>query len=448
MSRKDSAGRAGGIKEDVNAALGMLDRVLTSPYYRLMPVYRLRNPVRNYAWGSKDFIPAMLGLKNRDQSPWAELWAGAHPASPSEVELEDSMVSLDDFISADPASLLGPECVKRFNGKLPFLLKILSAEKPLSIQTHPDKEQALRGFEKENSRGLPADSPERSYKDAFWKPELLYALTPFYALAGFRRAEEIVSFLSAYESPAAVNLVSILNRDKEDLSLAYRVLLELKGGEKEAFLREGAERALKPSSEEEYWLGLLLKEYPEDPLVFAPFFMNLLILKPGETVFLGPGIPHAYLHGTGVEIMANSDNVLRGGLTEKYVNKEELFSVLRFIPNIPEIKTGCPGPGGERERIFPVPVEEFVLSRLRIDREVFKCPSEKGLSLFICISGLLSVSVPGSVSVKEQSLNLFPGDSFLLPADTEYCLIGGRGVLFRASVPGVGKNSEQRGGLL
>ncbi|ANS26424.1 mannose-6-phosphate isomerase [Rhodococcus opacus] len=287
---------------------------------------RLHGAIRSYEWGSRTVLAELTGRPSPSDRPEAELWLGAHPADPARVDDAVSGVSLLDVISADPLGQLGAANASQFRGRLPFLLKVLAADEPLSLQAHPNSVQAREGFERENANGVPLDSPARNYKDDNHKPELVVALTKFEALAGFRDVRRTVALLRALG-------VAELDRCAEQLaaqtdSSGMRALFTqwitgdkhpaaLIGGVVEACRRylstmcDGAEGEFAAEAQTALDLG---SRYPNDPSVLISLLLNRITLEPGEGLFLAAGNLHAYLRGVAVEIMANSDNVLRGGL--------------------------------------------------------------------------------------------------------------------------------------
>jgi mannose-6-phosphate isomerase len=331
--------------------------------------YKLRNQVKHYAWGSPEWIPRLLGIANDSGEPWAELWMGSHPASPSMVNEDGKEIALGELIAQNPGYHLGTWAAKKFGG-LPFLLKLLAADKPLSIQAHPNLRQAQEGFERENRAGISLDAPNRNYKDANHKPEIICALTPFTGLCGFREPEEIRRLLEAFLAPAAEgcaaskgretaeNCAALLRQslepllsalDNTNISNALRDFLSALFAMPEetretltGYIRLKPESSNsgadgEPSPLQWRLMRSFAELYPGDPAVIAPLYLNVFHLEPGEAVFLRAGILHAYVHGLGVELMANSDNVLRGGLTPKHVDVPELMKVLDFAPMRPEI---------------------------------------------------------------------------------------------------------------
>ncbi len=353
---------------------------------------RLINTVRPYAWGSTTAIPEFLGAAPTGE-PQAELWMGAHPGAPSHVDRGSGAQPLSELIDADPEGELGPDAVAAFGPRLPFLLKLLAAASPLSLQVHPDLSQAREGFADEESRGVPLEAGHRNYKDPQHKPELICALTPFEGLCGFRHASRTADLLDALdvdglkpyadilragpESDALREvLTAVLTADRDEMARtvaeAARAARHLSGGSPTdragatAAATEGA-RPEAPAYGEELEArayaayASLADHYPGDPGVIAAMLFNYVRLQPGEALYLGAGVPHAYLAGLGVEIMANSDNVLRCGLTPKHVDVPELLRIVRFESGAPEVLR--PVAGAEGEQQYEVPTDDFRLSR-------------------------------------------------------------------------------------
>jgi mannose-6-phosphate isomerase len=275
--------------------------------------YKLNNTIKNYDWGSTEWIPRLIGSKNPSKKPWAELWMGVHPQGTSAITLQDKSVPLSNITS------------------LPFMVKFLAAEKPLSIQAHPNAKQARQGFIKENNAGIAPDARERNYRDANHKPEIICALAPFTAMAGFRETAETEQLLSLL--PNADKLQTAL---KSGFKSFLSTLFNLNAKELAALCNTVFAMAKKSPLPDPLHLCVeFAKQYPNDPGIFSPLYLNVLTLQPFEAVFLPAGILHSYIHGLGLECMANSDNVLRGGLTSKYVDTKELFSILDFNPYKP-----------------------------------------------------------------------------------------------------------------
>lgn len=339
----------------------------------MFQIFKLKNKVKPYEWGSSEWIPSLLGHPNPQGEPWAELWMGVHPEGPSQVSLPGEELLLSALISRDPLYYLG-EGVNRTFGTLPFLYKLLAAAKPLSIQAHPSLKQAKEGWNRENREGLALNAPNRNYKDLNHKPEILCALSPFKAMCGFRAPDEIRRRLEALEelcpaqSPlgtALGELNSVLEMNgglKDFIRLLFGFSPEITGALTNLALQQDILEKNHPEFGEEWRLSASFAElYPGDPALIAPLYLNNIDLKPGEAIYLPAGILHAYIHGFGVELMANSDNVLRGGLTAKHVDVDELVRILNFSPLCPEIIK----PPEDRAAFFryPVPCREFSLSR-------------------------------------------------------------------------------------
>ncbi|MCL2599907.1 MAG: mannose-6-phosphate isomerase, class I [Treponema sp.] len=331
--------------------------------------HRLSNQIKHYDWGSTDFIPGLLGLSG-DGRPYAELWMGSHAGSPSQVRLPQGPAGLGELIARDTRRYLGEMTAERY-GSLPYLFKLLAAEKPLSIQVHPNLDQAREGFDRENVEGLAPDAPNRNYRDSNHKPEIVCALTPFTGMCGFRTPGETERLVAAFlgNSPPAVlrdgfaPLLRALKATATDsalrnfLAALFGVSAEVRKALTDFILLPGGSAAGGPV-EWELMRGFA-RQYPGDPAVIAPLYLNVFRLRAGEAVFLKAGVLHAYIHGFAVELMANSDNVLRGGLTQKHVDVPELMKVLDFTPMEPRIMKPEPGRAGFT---YPVPCDEFSLT--------------------------------------------------------------------------------------
>ncbi|MGW1075829.1 mannose-6-phosphate isomerase, class I [Streptomyces sp. NPDC002537] len=397
---------------------------------------RLANTVRPYAWGSTTAIPELLGTTPTG-APQAELWLGAHPAAPSRVDRGDGPRPLCDTIAADPEGELGAEAVRRFGPRLPFLLKLLAAASPLSLQVHPDLDRARAGFAEEEARGIPADAPHRTYRDANHKPELLCALTPFEGLCGFRAPAGTAGLLAALEVDSLKPYVDLLHAQPEADALR-EVLTAVLTAEHSALaetVHEAAVAAARLAAEDGPHRAAyaayasIAHHYPGDPGVIAAMLLNHVRLNPGEALYLGAGVPHAYLDGLGVEIMANSDNVLRCGLTPKHIDVPELLRVVRFEATDAAVLRPEADAGGEE--VYATPVDEF-----RLSRHVFAPASETPATLvpgspqiLLCTSGTAVLRAADGTE-----LALRRGDSAYLRADERAELTGDDATVFRATV--------------
>ena len=379
---------------------------------------RLDNTIRPYAWGSTTAIPALLGVEPSGE-PQAEMWMGAHPGAPSRT----ARGTLVEVVDADPKGELGPAAVAKFGPRLPFLFKILAAGAPLSLQVHPDLAQAKEGYEDEERRGIPVDAPHRNYKDANHKPELICALTEFDALCGFRDPLATADLLDGLGVPSLKPYVDLLHAHPEDAALR-EVLTAVLTADPAEMARTVAETtaacarlggAYAPYAE-------LAHHYPGDPGVIAAMLLNHVRLQPGEALFLGAGIPHAYLTGLGVEIMANSDNVLRCGLTPKHVDVPELLRVVRFEAGEPGVLR--PEASPDAEEVYETPIDEFRLSRYVLPEGGTTHDLTRDTpQILLCTAG----------TVRADGHELRPGQSVFVPAG-EQAEVSGAGTIFRATV--------------
>ena len=358
----------------------------------------LRGAVRTYAWGSRTAIAEFTGRPAPTAHPEAELWLGAHPGDPARLDGPAGERSLLDVIAEDPDGELGASVRQRFGDVLPFLVKVLAADEPLSLQAHPSAGQAVDGFENEERRGVPVNAPVRNYRDRNHKPELLVALTDFAALAGFRPAAKSVDFMRALAVPGLDPYLALLadQSDAAGLRALFTTWITAPQIDVDALIPavlEGAVNYIRSGATEfgaEARTTLELGErYPGDAGVLAALLLNRISLKPGEGIFLPAGNLHSYLHGVGMEVMANSDNVLRGGLTPKHVDVPELLRVLDFDP-VPDARVGTHREG--IELIYDTPATEFAASVLTLDGEALghevDAPSRHdGPQILVCTDG-------------------------------------------------------------
>lgn len=387
-------------------------------------MWLLSNTVRHYPWGSRTVIPELLGETSPADRPYAELWMGAHADAPS--VLSDG-TPLDKAIEVDPSALVGAEVRERFGARLPFLMKVLAADQPLSLQAHPTTEQAEAGFLAEESAGVPREDPTRTFKDPYHKPELLLALTTFEALCGFRPVEESLHCLAKLQVPELKPTIAALARG--GLRAAVPQLLALPADRRAELVEAVAAKAATfvaahdPEFINTYrWAATLAESYPGDPGVVISLMCNHLKLAPGEAVFLPAGNLHAYLSGAGVEVMASSDNVLRGGLTGKHVDLAALIEVLDFSDGKVPVLHPVLGPGGLR---YPVPVEDFDLTRVQLDAGSGPLTT-RGPQLVLCTEG------SAVLASADGELVLGKGCAAFVPAGTP---VSARGpaVLYRAT---------------
>lgn len=323
----------------------------------------MQNPIQGYDWGSHDALTTLFGIPNPAGKPQAELWMGAHPNGCSEVVLAGQAQKLSTLIESAPAAVLGEATQARF-GSLPFLFKVLCAEKALSIQVHPSKAQAEAGFAKEEAAGISPKAANRNYKDPNHKPELVFALTPYQAMNGFRAIPAILALFERVKLPALAELVAALAASQNEAGLQhfFHQLLVLEGARKEEALAGLLAFAAAHQDEETFALiTSLAAQYPGDVGLFSPLLLNVVTLQPGQAMYLDACTPHAYVRGTGLEIMANSDNVLRAGLTPKYIDVAELLDCTRCLPKPDDQILMAPRMEGAVQH-FEVPVPDFTFS--------------------------------------------------------------------------------------
>jgi len=368
-------------------------------------MWQLTSPVRHYPWGSRTVIPDLLGLPSPAGQPYAELWMGAHPDAPS--MLADG-TGLDAAIKANPDRLLGPKVRERFGNRLPFLMKVLAADTPLSLQAHPTTAQAEAGFAAEEAAGVPHDDPTRTFKDPFHKPEILCAITPVEALCGFRPVQESLHCLAKLQLPELMPTIAALARG--GLRAAIPQLLALSARRRVSLVRAVATKAAGFVAEHDpefintyRWAATLADIYPGDPGVVISLLCNHLRLAPGEAVFLPAGNLHAYLCGAGIEVMASSDNVLRGGLTNKHVDLAALIEVLDFTDGKVPVLHPVLGPGGLR---YPVPVDDFDLTRCQVDDDPGVLTTS-GPQVILCAEGTAVLTAADDEVVLEQGSSAF-----------------------------------------
>ena len=390
----------------------------------------LENPIRDYAWGSRTAIAKLLGEPGPSAGPQAELWMGAHPSAPSHVVLDGRRVSLVDLVAEDPLAILGPRVAARFGPRLPFLAKLLAAEAPLSLQAHPDAAQARAGFERESALGIPLGSERRCYRDASHKPELLCALEPFEALCGFRPPEAIRGLAQRLGVREVVDFVAAALARPEPLAALFGGLLRLEPGRRGVLVAAAAEAASALTDDPGLaWIPRLARLYPGDAGALAPLFLEHVLLEPGEALFLSPGELHGYLGGFAVEVMASSDNVLRGGLTSKHVDVDELLRILRCEPRSAQALRPEPDESGTLR--YVTPAQEFELSRLCLGpQRSFASAGDRGVEILLCTRG--GVRVIGEAG----PIALRPGRSCLIPAAAGPYRAEGEGELHRIAVPG------------
>lgn len=394
----------------------------------------LKNTIQEYAWGSSSAIANLLGQRNPQDKPQAEMWMGAHWKAPSLVQHNRQWVSLPDLIKAHPEAMLGKSVAENFSNRLPFLFKVLAAAKPLSIQAHPDLQQAREGFRRENARKIPADAPDRNYIDDNHKPECICALTRFWALSRFRKITAIVSYLEKLDlRQLRAEFTELRNQATPDgLKRFYTALMSLTPARQKEVVDEALIRTerLEEADPAFKWMRRLADEYPADIGVLSPMLLNLICLEPGQALFMNAGELHAYLEGMGVELMANSDNVLRGGLTSKHVDVPELLRILKFEGS--DIKLLRPQETVANEFVYPSSAKEFVLSVINLKPgSQYQSPAHRSVEIIICTRGAVNIVDLGN----QIETRLPQGASAVIPAAVKRYAINGQGICYKAAVP-------------
>jgi mannose-6-phosphate isomerase len=399
----------------------------------LPPILRLRNAVRDYAWGSVTAIPELLGIEPTG-APAAELWMGAHPDEPSRWADDPAEPGLDALIDAWPQEILGAGSVSRFGPRLPFLLKVLAAEKCLSMQVHPNAEQARAGYLDEEQRGIPRTAAQRNYSDAFAKPELLYALTEVDALCGFRPVAGTVQLFDALIGLGVSRLSPYrdLLAAEEGIRATFTTMLTLPEAARLSLIDSviAGCRSLVAADAEQQWSDaagasvLAAEDFPGDIGAVLALLLNHVRLRPGQAIFLGAGNVHAYLRGMGVEILANSDNVLRCGLTPKHVDVPELLRIADFSPLAEPLWE--PRVSDEPRVVFDVPVPDFRLTVVQPSGAEIEVAGH-GPMIVLNTAGSLTVQAAGAAVQLER------GESAFVRAGASEVRVLGSGQAFVAS---------------
>lgn len=375
----------------------------------------LDNQIQYYAWGGLDAIGDFLGNECKTNRSEAEMWMGAHPKAPSSVAVENQPVALSELIADRPQAILGDEVAERFDNQLPFLMKLLVAARPLSIQAHPDLAQARDGFDEEDEDGPEIDDAQRNYKDPNHKPEVICALTDFWALKGFRPVDEILSDFADFQAiePELERLKSDEKMGPKEFFQSLTRLDESRRGKLIAELVStmGTGPHREDKGNHAYWIVKLGELYPGDIGIACALMLNLVHLEPEEALFVPAGELHAYLEGTGVELMANSDNVLRAGLTGKHVDIVELEKVLD--PRSGKAKKIERERKKKKEIVYPSPAPEFELSLIRLDGDdTYSSAESRSVEILFVVDGKAQIQIAAS----GVALRVSRGKSVLVPA--------------------------------
>lgn len=398
-------------------------------------MYKLKGKVQHYAWGGTTYLPELLSEPNPDNKPFAEYWMGAHSSSPALIEINAGKhISITELLSTEPELLLGQQTVDNFGG-LPYLLKVLDVKDMLSIQVHPTKTEAAKGFARENEKGISLSAAHRNYKDDNHKPEVMVALSEFWLLHGFKEKSLLVETLK--ETEAFHFLLPIFEKDgyyglyKHVMELPQERVDEVLASLLQEMLPLYKSNQLSKASPAYWACKTLPSAQPQlsniDRGIFSIYFFNILQLHPGQAIFQGAGVPHAYLEGQNIELMSNSDNVLRGGLTPKHIDVPELLKHTLFEGIVPAVMNG---EKQGAETIYHCPVPDFIVSAIDLEKDGSYEHTAKGAEILLVISGEANLknSVQQIVLQKGESALIGDGELYSITANTP-------ATLYKAGVP-------------
>lgn len=394
-----------------------------------MAIVNLEGKIQHYDWGGKTFIPSIFGLQS-NETPCAEYWMGTHPNGMSKIE--NAGKSLEQYIAEHPEKSLGQATAKDFNNKLPFLFKVLDVASMLSIQVHPTKAAAIKGFAAENIAGIPLNATNRNFKDDNHKPEIMVALSEFWLLHGFRSPFQIAKILKSKTAFHPL-LAQFKERDTRKL---YQFIMEMPQDEVNALLQPLFETLQKQppidKSDPDYWAWQAFEQYTRagqyDRGIFSIYLLNLVKIEKGGAIFQGAGIPHAYLEGQNMELMANSDNVFRGGLTPKYIDVAMLINHTSFETVKPKILKGRKS---KFENSYKTACKDFEIATIELkNKQSFKMKNISGPSILFILSGNGTVGTGNSKIEYKKGTTLFVdcGEVIIIEAT-------GNSLIFRAGMP-------------
>ena len=401
-------------------------------------IHKLQGAVQHYSWGGASFLPKLLSIENPNHKPFAEYWLGIHAGGPASIEVNQQAVLLSDAIATDPKAALSEPVFNHFGG-LPYLFKILDVKDMLSIQVHPTKEYAKVAFEKEEAAGIALNAPNRNYKDTNHKPEIMLAMSEFWLLHGFKSEAKILETL---ENIAEFQVLVPLYKS-EGLKGLYQFLMEMEQAQVDSLLSPVVKRALRNKQEgkvdrnaPDWWVAKLYENaagiLPIDKGVFSIYLFNIVCVMPGQGIFQDAGVPHAYLEGQNVELMANSDNVLRGGLTPKHIDVEELIHNIKFESIEPVIIEGtkpCLG-----ESVYPAPVQDFGIASITLDGSNSYSYEAESMDMFLVVEGGCVVNNQMTIKTGEAFV-VFPGNKLNIHTS-------GKTLIYRAFVPSLTAYSQ------
>ena len=387
-------------------------------------IFKLKGKIQYYAWGGTEYIPYWLGINNTGNKPFAEYWMGAHPSASSAIEINGKEESLFELIQHEPEVFLGAGVNKQF-GELPYLFKILDVKEMLSIQVHPSKGSAIEGFEQEEALGLAVDASRRNYRDKNHKPEVMVALSEFWLLHGFLSEDKLLKVLQTVPEFRSFEKIVSGNGYRG----LYEYVMMMPQVEIDKLLGSLVEREINRKRNNEltkhhagWWVAKLYEHGKPaenfDRGIFSIYFFNIVKAYPGEAVFQGAGIPHAYLEGQNVELMANSDNVLRGGLTPKHVDVPELIKHIIFEGVRPNVMKGIDLTSGEKN--YPCPVEDFGISKIELNGPETYQSASTSLEIIVIIEGELNISGTNSLPAKKgQAIAILPGETYTISTNNK-----------------------------
>lgn len=395
-------------------------------------IFQLFPKVQHYAWGGTDFIPALINVENKAQQPFAELWIGAHPACCSEIQTAEGNVQLNKAIEQEKEFLLGEQVAHSF-GELPYLFKVLDVKQMLSIQVHPSKTEAEKGFDAEEKADIAINDAKRNYKDRNHKPEVMIALSDFWLLHGFKKENELIATLESYEP--FFELLPIFKQ--HGYKGLYEHVMTMPQVEADHILKPVVQYELQQKAAGKltrnnagWWVCKLFESAANDLTnldrgIFSIYFFNVLHLKKGEAIFQAAGVPHAYLEGQNVELMASSDNVLRGGLTNKHIDVPELIKHTQFEAAVPGFVHPIAAHGG-KESLFLCPVKDFSISSIHLAAGESYTSKTASFETLLVMEGAVQVG----------NLQLSKGQVFAVAANADYTIQATEStVLFKAFVP-------------
>jgi len=398
-------------------------------------IFRLIGKIQNYSWGGYEFIPDLIGFTPEPGLPYAEYWMGSHKSAPSEIiSADEARRSLDHLLSLYPEEIVGKAIFRQY-GDLPFLFKVLDVREMLSIQVHPNKPEAEAGFATEDSKGIPIDSATRNYKDKNHKPEIMVALSEFWLLHGFLPADQIVIVLESV--PEFQDLKPMFQAG--GYAELYKQIMEMPSDHLEAILgsiwsriQQQYDNDAIDKSSPDYWVAKYIKHDGaalNDPGLVSIYFFNVVHLHQGQAIFQDAGVPHAYLEGQNIELMAGSDNVLRGGLTRKHVDVNELLKLVKFNPTVPVVIEG-ESSGDPLETHFEAPARDFHLSAIQLKRGDVYTHRSSSAEIILIMKGQAQIRYPGVMQLEK-------GDSLLICHERAYQIEGlsDEVIMFKASVP-------------